>query len=333
MPEIDLPTVIFALVALFVAYKLRSVLGMRQDSERRSGGLLAPLRRVPAPPTAPVVPPDARGRPPLRRLPRIGGRASPSPIPRSGAALTPSPQPIAASRRKPFFPAHGSPTTWSFMPSPPAIPRRCANLMTPEAFANFDNAIRSRAAAGQTMTTTVVSIDDATIVGAQLVGAAAQLGGAFRRQARLRHPRRPRRGRRRIAERRRRSYRFVDVRARHSLARSQLDADGDRIGRAEPPHSAKAQCEPASRRSGSKASRAGTTTTIWRRSALSSARRARWPAGRQSARPGAAAIPRIDRGRPRGASTRPSRPSAMRSSSSRRGFDLSASFPRTGQDF
>ena len=34
MPEIDLPTVIFALVALFVAWKLRSVLGMRQDSER-----------------------------------------------------------------------------------------------------------------------------------------------------------------------------------------------------------------------------------------------------------------------------------------------------------
>ena len=57
MPEIDLPTVIFALVALFVAYKLRSVLGVRQDSERQPGGLLAPLRRVPAPPT-PVVEPD-----------------------------------------------------------------------------------------------------------------------------------------------------------------------------------------------------------------------------------------------------------------------------------
>ena len=48
MPEIDLPTVIFALVALFVAWKLRSVLGMRQDSER-PGGMLAPLRRAPGP--------------------------------------------------------------------------------------------------------------------------------------------------------------------------------------------------------------------------------------------------------------------------------------------
>ena len=58
MPEIDLPTVIFALVALFVAWKLRSVLGMRQDSER-PGGLLAPLRRAPGPGTAPVAQPDA----------------------------------------------------------------------------------------------------------------------------------------------------------------------------------------------------------------------------------------------------------------------------------
>ena len=42
MPEIDLPTVIFALVALFVAWKLRSVLGMRQGSER-PGELIGPL--------------------------------------------------------------------------------------------------------------------------------------------------------------------------------------------------------------------------------------------------------------------------------------------------
>ena len=41
------------------------------------------------------------------------------------------------------------------------------------------DAIRSRASAGQTMTTTVVSIDDANIVGAQLVGAEAQLGVRF----------------------------------------------------------------------------------------------------------------------------------------------------------
>ena len=58
MPEIDLPTVIFALVALFVAWKLRSVLGMRQDSER-PGGLFAPLRRVPGASNPPAAQPDA----------------------------------------------------------------------------------------------------------------------------------------------------------------------------------------------------------------------------------------------------------------------------------
>src|ERR1700761_1328375 len=57
MPEIDLPTVIFALVALFVAWKLRSVLGMRQDSDR-PGELAAPLRRAQGPASGPVAQPE-----------------------------------------------------------------------------------------------------------------------------------------------------------------------------------------------------------------------------------------------------------------------------------
>jgi predicted lipid-binding transport protein (Tim44 family) len=179
MPEIDLPTVIFALVALFVAYKLRSVLGMRQDSERQRGGLLAPLRRVPSPSAAPVAQPD-------------------------GAASVLAPQP-AADRWKGV--ADANPAVWtgldavvtadrSFSPQGFLSGARIAydmvvhafaagdtatlrNLVTPEAFANFDNAIRSRAAAGQTMTTTVVSIDDAAIVGAQLADTMAQLKVRF----------------------------------------------------------------------------------------------------------------------------------------------------------
>ena len=94
MPDIDLPTVIFALVALFVAYKLRSVLGTRNDGERPSGGLIAPLRR------------GARRREPDRRDAGAGRRGScalapppsagrASPRPRRGAALTPSQPPTA----------------------------------------------------------------------------------------------------------------------------------------------------------------------------------------------------------------------------------------------
>ena len=179
MPEIDLPTVIFALVALFVAFKLRSVLGMRQDSERQSGGLLAPLRRVPAPPTAPAIQPDgatpAAAPPPAAD--RWKGVAEPDPMVWSGldaiaaADRSFSPQAFLSGARVAY-----DMVVHAFAAGDSATLR---NLMTPEAFANFDAAIRSRAAAGHTMTTTVVSIDDATIVGAQLIGATAQLQVRF----------------------------------------------------------------------------------------------------------------------------------------------------------
>jgi predicted lipid-binding transport protein (Tim44 family) len=180
MPEIDLPTVIFALVALFVAYKLRSVLGMRQDSERQAGGgLLAPLRRVPAPPTAPAAPPEgatsALAPPPA--VDRWKGVAESDPAVWSGLDAIAaadrgfSPQAFLSGARVAY-----DMVVHAFAAGDSATLR---NLMTPEAFANFDNAIQSRAAAGQTMTTTVVSIDDATIVGAQLAGPMAQLSVRF----------------------------------------------------------------------------------------------------------------------------------------------------------
>ncbi len=187
MPEIDLPTVIFALVALFVAYKLRSVLGVRQDSERQTGGLLAPLRRVPAPSAAPVAQPDgapsALAQPPAAD--RWKGVADSNPAVWSGLDA------IAAADRS-FSPQgflSGARIAYDMVVHAFAAGDTAAlrNLVTPEAFANFDNAIRSRAAAGHTMTTTVVSIDDATIVGAQLAELDGATQSAFRRQARLRH--------------------------------------------------------------------------------------------------------------------------------------------------
>jgi predicted lipid-binding transport protein (Tim44 family) len=178
MPEIDLPTVIFALVALFVAYKLRSVLGMRQDSERQPGGLLAPLRRVPAPPT-PVVEPDGPALTPasLPAADRWKGVAGPDAAVWSGldaiaaADRSFSPQTFLSGARMAY-----DMVVHAFAAGDSATLR---NLMSPEAFANFDAAIRSRAAASHTMTTTVVSIDDASIVGAQLVASTAQLSVRF----------------------------------------------------------------------------------------------------------------------------------------------------------
>jgi predicted lipid-binding transport protein (Tim44 family) len=178
MPEIDLPTVIFALVALFVAWKLRSVLGMRQDSER-PGGLLAPLRRVPSAPNPRVAQPDATPSAPVSQPPadRWIGVAESDPAVWSGLdALVAadrgfSPQAFLSGARVAY-----DMVVHAFAAGDSATLR---NLMTPEAFANFDNAIRARAAAGRATTTTVVSIDDATIVGAQLIGATAYLSVRF----------------------------------------------------------------------------------------------------------------------------------------------------------
>ena len=183
MPEIDLPTVIFALVALFVAYKLRSVLGTRNDQGRPpGGGLLAPLRRAPGPPGSPTVAP--------------GGAPAEAPAPQ--AALPPAPdrwrslaEPEAWNGLDAIAAADRSFSAEAFLSGARAAYEMVVhafaagdsgtlhNLMASEAFANFDAAIRSRAAAGQTMTTTVVSIDSAAIAGALLDGSNAQVSVRF----------------------------------------------------------------------------------------------------------------------------------------------------------
>src|SRR6202161_3507174 len=178
MPEIDLPTVIFALVALFVAWKLRSVLGMRQDSER-PGGLVAPLRRVPGATPPPVAQPDAT---PLAPAPapsadRWKGVAEPN------SAVWTGLDAIAGADRS-FSPQDflsGAKGAYDMVVHAFAAGDSDAlkSLMSPEAFANFESAIHARADAGHTMSTTVVSIDKASIVGAQLIGATAQLGVRF----------------------------------------------------------------------------------------------------------------------------------------------------------
>jgi predicted lipid-binding transport protein (Tim44 family) len=178
MPEIDLPTVIFALVALFVAWKLRSVLGMRQDSER-PGGLLAPLRRVPGASAPPAAQPGAApsASPPTLVADRWKGVAEPNSAVWSGldaiadADRSFSPQSFLAGAKGAYdmvvhaFAAGDSDALKS--------------LMSPEAFANFETAIHARADAGHTMSTTVVSIDNATIDGAELVGQTARISVRF----------------------------------------------------------------------------------------------------------------------------------------------------------
>ena len=179
MPDIDFATVLFALVALFVAFKLRSVLGARNDSERQPGGLLAPLRRAPEP-AKPSLVPDAgapAATPAAPTANRWQGVAEPdTPLWNALEAVQAadksfSPQDFLSGARMAYdiivhaFAAGDSTTL--------------RGLLAPDVFANFDHAIRARAAAGQTMTTTVVSIDDATIAGARLAGSVAQVDVRF----------------------------------------------------------------------------------------------------------------------------------------------------------
>ncbi len=177
MPDIDLPTVIFALVALFVAWKLRSVLGTRNDGERPNG-LIAPLRRAPGPAAPTVAPPEPALTGPAPTAPpadRWQGSAGPEAW--SGLDA------IAAADRSFALPAFlaGARAAYEMVVQAFAAGDRetLQSLMAPEAFSNFDAAIQARAAAGHTMTTTVVSIDDARVAAAQLTGSTAQVAVRF----------------------------------------------------------------------------------------------------------------------------------------------------------
>ena len=172
MPEIDFATVIFAIVALFVAFKLRSVLGTRNDDQRPTGGMVTPLRRVPAPgaTTAPELAPVAGAAVTTPPADRWKGAAEPQAWAGLDAIAAADPsfngaEFVAGAKMAYDMVVH------AFAAGDSATLR---GLMGPEAFANFDNAIRARAAAGQVLTTTVVSIDDAKIVAAQLVATAEQ---------------------------------------------------------------------------------------------------------------------------------------------------------------
>jgi len=179
MPDIDLPTVIFALVALFVAFKLRSVLGMRNQG--RPPGGLAPLRRAPGP-ASPVVAP---------REPPVEAPAPPPALPPVVDRWKTVAEPDTWSGLDAIAAADSSFTAQAFLSGARAAydmvvhafaagdTATLQSLMAPEAFANFDAAIRARAAAGHTMTTTVVSIDGATIAGAQRDGPTAQISVRF----------------------------------------------------------------------------------------------------------------------------------------------------------
>ncbi len=179
------PTIIvFAVIALFVLYKLRSVLGTRGGVEPR--------------PPAPVVRPAGdRGAPApanesnVIRLPNVNSPQQPQPAPSpvdrwAGVASEkawPGLDAIAAADSTFAGPSFLAGATAAYemivlaFASGDLVTLR--RLLENEVFDSFEGSIKARAAAGQRIETTFVSMDKATIDDAALRGPNAQISVRF----------------------------------------------------------------------------------------------------------------------------------------------------------
>lgn len=185
MQGLDVSTVVFAIIAIFVVWKLRSVLGTRNGAERPPadpaagapgrGGFARPMGQVVRLPTAAAPPAAAPA--PADPAQRWKGFAE------AGSRLAEGLDAIAAADPS-FSPAGflaGARAAYEMIVTAFAKGDRAAlaNLLAPDVFENFAKAIAARTAAGQSMETTLVSIDAATLQEAQLVGAEARIGVRF----------------------------------------------------------------------------------------------------------------------------------------------------------
>ena len=161
--------ILFGMIAAFLVLRLRSILGRRDGFE--------PSQQSPARPA---------GRP---AGPVIEGRAEPAaaapgrPVPDADSALG---QTLATMRRvdSSFDPVHflaGAEAAFRLIVTEFAAGNRDAlrPLLTPETFAIFDGAINSREQAGETQTSEIRGVQEATIEAASLDGTAAEISVRF----------------------------------------------------------------------------------------------------------------------------------------------------------
>lgn len=175
MHSLDASTIVFAVVAIIVVIKLRSVLGTRTGNERR------PME--PRGPGAPgnVVPFGGPARtaaaPPPLLTDRWKGYAD------IGSPVAGGLDAIAAA--EPGFDAgaflQGARGAYEMIVN--AFAQGDVNalrrLLAPEVMANFAKAIEARRAAQQTMTTTIVSIDGVSLVDARVTNGIASIAVKF----------------------------------------------------------------------------------------------------------------------------------------------------------
>jgi predicted lipid-binding transport protein (Tim44 family) len=180
----DLTTIIFALLAIFVLFKLRSVLGTRTGNERR------PLEPTDS---APKVERGAEASGLGKNVVRLPGAArDPDPAPASRGDVW---APIAQSKAWPGLDAiaaadasfegksflEGAKTAYEMIVTSFAAGNRdvLRNLLAKDVFDSFAGAIAAREAQGETVDTTFVSLEQAKIDEAALRGGSAQVSVRF----------------------------------------------------------------------------------------------------------------------------------------------------------
>ncbi len=190
MPGMDVSTVVFAIIAIFVVWKLRSVLGARNGAER-----------PPFDPSAGANPsgPNGNGAPPMGQVVRLPN-ASPPPASRNGAApaenafrwkgyAEPGSKVAAgldaiADADPSFSPdgfLSGARSAYEMIVTAFAKGDRAmlSNLLASDVLENFSKAIEARVAHEETMETALVSIDSATVEDARLNAGTAQISVRF----------------------------------------------------------------------------------------------------------------------------------------------------------
>ncbi len=188
MQNFDMTTLIFLALAVFVAWKLRSVLGQKTGGEQPP---VDPFARREAPPVRPDQPGSAEAkRDNVIRLPGASQPAAAQPPSDRWKDIAPADSPIAAgleaiARAEPGFDPHvfigGAKAAYETIVTAFARGDRkmLKSLLAREVFEGFEQAIGERETSGHKAESNFVSIDKAEIVGAEVRGRAAQVTLAF----------------------------------------------------------------------------------------------------------------------------------------------------------
>lgn len=189
----DMTTIVFALLAAFVVWKLRSVLGTRSGTEKPPTNPFAPR----APGSMRTQLGDSRGEAANRVIP-LPGAAEPvrapaveagerwKPYAEAGSPAWAGLDSIAAADPafaiKPFI--EGAKAAYEMIITAFAEDKRevLRNLLVPAVFESFAAALAEREKRGEKVTTTFVSIDKVAIEEASLAGKSAEIKAHFTSQ-------------------------------------------------------------------------------------------------------------------------------------------------------